>query len=161
MKMSQIDTENDKNSKTFIISKIYALSSKFPTDFVDWNVEKGQQGKNVLSNRLFRRICCTFLSENVSNWHRKWQKSRNFLIVHGFMHFSPLFDSLRQLERWKWSTRKACVVVLSSILKKEINADLQTKTVRNWHRKRQNFETFQICTIFVRFVRKIMIKFVH
>ena len=44
-KMSQIDIENDKNPKSFQFSKISCISSKFLTDFVNWNVEKGQQGK--------------------------------------------------------------------------------------------------------------------
>ena len=29
------------------------------TDFVDWKVEKGQQGTNLLSSRLFRRVNCS------------------------------------------------------------------------------------------------------
>ena len=53
MKMSQIDSEIDKNLRNFSIFKdIFAFFSKFLTDFVDWNVEKGQQGKNVLSTSL-------------------------------------------------------------------------------------------------------------
>ena len=49
----------------------YAIVSQFSIDFVDWNVERGHQGKNVLSSRLFPRVNCSFLSENVSNWHQK------------------------------------------------------------------------------------------
>ena len=45
LKMSQIDTENDKNPKSFQFSKISCIFSKFLTDFVNWNVEKGPQGK--------------------------------------------------------------------------------------------------------------------
>ena len=45
LKMSQIDTEIDKNPKSFQFSKILSIFSKFLTDFVKWNVEKGQQGK--------------------------------------------------------------------------------------------------------------------
>ena len=45
LKMSQIDTENDKNPKSFQFSKISCIFSNFLTDFVNWNVEKGQQGK--------------------------------------------------------------------------------------------------------------------
>ena len=56
MKMSQIDTETDKKPKYFQFSKIYAFFPKCLTDFVNWNVEKGQQGKNVLSSRLFRKV---------------------------------------------------------------------------------------------------------
>ena len=44
------------------------LTHFFPknlTDFVNWNIEKGQQGKSVLSSMLFRRVYCNFLSENV------------------------------------------------------------------------------------------------
>ena len=53
MKKSQIDTENDKIPKIFNFQKVYAFSPKFSTDFVDWNVKKGQQGKSVLSSRGF------------------------------------------------------------------------------------------------------------
>ena len=45
LKMSQIDTENDKNPKNFQFSKISCIFSKFLTDFANWNVEKGKQGK--------------------------------------------------------------------------------------------------------------------
>ena len=43
--MSQIDTENDKNLKMFKFSIILWFFSKCLKDFVDWNNEKGQQGK--------------------------------------------------------------------------------------------------------------------
>ena len=43
--MSQIDTENDKNPKSFQFSKILSTFSKFLTDFAKWIVEKGQQVK--------------------------------------------------------------------------------------------------------------------
>ena len=45
LKMSQIDTENDKNPKNFQFSKISCNFSKFLSNFANWNVEKGQQGK--------------------------------------------------------------------------------------------------------------------
>ena len=45
LKMSQIDTEIDKNPKKFQFSKISCIFSKFLTDFANWNVENGQQGK--------------------------------------------------------------------------------------------------------------------
>ena len=67
MKQAQIDSENDKNPKIFQFAKISCIFPKFLTDFVDWNVEKGQQGKNVLSTRLFRTVYCSFLCENISN----------------------------------------------------------------------------------------------
>ena len=47
MKKSQVDTENDKVPKIFPIFKVFMLFFvKVSTDFVDWNVLKGQQGKN-------------------------------------------------------------------------------------------------------------------
>ena len=68
MKKSQIDAETDKNPQKFPNSKILcSFSPKLSSDFVDWNTEKNQQGKNVLSCRLFRRLYCSFLNENVSN----------------------------------------------------------------------------------------------
>ena len=41
------------------------------------------------------------------------------------------------------------------MLRKEINAGFQTKTVRKSHEKRQNFENFPIFTIFVLFCQNI------
>ena len=67
MKKSQIDTESDKNFDMFQFSKISCIFSKFLADFVEWNVEKGQQGGTMLSTGLFRRAYCSFFSENVLN----------------------------------------------------------------------------------------------
>ena len=65
--MSQIDTENDKKPKTFQFSKILCIWFQVSTDIVDRNVQKSQQGKNVLSKSLFRRVYFIFFIENVSN----------------------------------------------------------------------------------------------
>ena len=47
MNLSQIDTEINKNLQILLFSKIFWFFPKFSTDFGDWNVEKGQQGKVV------------------------------------------------------------------------------------------------------------------
>ena len=39
---------------------VYAIFSIDSMNFVDWNVEKSQQGKNLLSSRLFRRVYSVF-----------------------------------------------------------------------------------------------------
>ena len=39
VKMSQIDSENDKNLKISQFSKILCIFSNFSTDVVNWNVE--------------------------------------------------------------------------------------------------------------------------
>ena len=52
VKMSKINTENDKKQK-FSISKVSMLFSTFLKNYVDWNSEKDQQGKTSLSSRLF------------------------------------------------------------------------------------------------------------
>ena len=49
----QIDTENDKISNFFVFHSFYAILVKFLTNFVDWNVEKCQQGKKFQSSRPF------------------------------------------------------------------------------------------------------------
>ena len=68
MKMSQIYTENYKDPRNFsIFEDFFAFFSKFLTDFVDWNVEKGQQGKNVFSTSLSWRDYCSFLDDIASN----------------------------------------------------------------------------------------------
>ena len=55
--MSQIDTENDKTPK---FSNFHAFFVNVATDFVYWNVAKGQQGKNVLSSMLREEIKAVF-----------------------------------------------------------------------------------------------------
>ena len=86
--MSQSDTENDKNARNFQFSKILCLFFFLQNfdNFVDWNVEKGQQGKNVLSSRFSWRVYCSFLSDYVSNWNRKYQITENFLVFKAFIH---------------------------------------------------------------------------
>ena len=37
--------ESDKNPNIFNFQRFYAFFSKFLTNFLKWNVEKGQQGK--------------------------------------------------------------------------------------------------------------------
>ena len=56
-----------RSPKTFQFSKIFCIFSTCSTDFVDWNVKKGQEEENLLFTRLFSRVSCGFLSENVSN----------------------------------------------------------------------------------------------
>ena len=71
MKKTQIDTENDKKPAIFQFSKILCtFFSKFAmNNFVDCHNETGQQGKNMMSSRLFRRVCLLqiFCGENVLN----------------------------------------------------------------------------------------------
>ena len=44
--MSQIDTENYEKLKIFHFLKFLLFFVRALTDFVDWNVLKGQQGKD-------------------------------------------------------------------------------------------------------------------
>ena len=53
-----------KNANFPIFKVFYAFFVKFSTDFVDWNVEKSQQGTNLLSSSLFRRD----LGRKISRW---------------------------------------------------------------------------------------------
>ena len=87
VKMFKIKTENDKNPKIFQIPKFLCIFSTFLTNYVNWNNEKDQQVKNVLSKRLFRRVKYCLLSGNVSNQHRKLQRTQTFSIFKNFMHF--------------------------------------------------------------------------
>ena len=86
--MSQSDTENDKNPQIFQFSKILGIFPVFRRTLL-LNVEKSQQGKKVLSSRLFWCVNFSFLSENVSNYNR--QKSPNYPILKDFMQFVPNF----------------------------------------------------------------------
>ena len=57
MKTSQTDTEKrNKMSQTFRFSKILGFLSNFSTDFVDWNIEKGEQGKHLLSSSRYKEF---------------------------------------------------------------------------------------------------------
>ena len=73
MKKSQIDTENDKNPISFLFSKVLCNFSKFSTDFVNFNVEKGQQRKKGLSSLLRKEIKSVFQRKTVRNRHLKKQ----------------------------------------------------------------------------------------
>ena len=48
LKMSQLDTEIDKNLKILQFSVLCSFSLKFSTNSGDWNVGKGQQGTYVV-----------------------------------------------------------------------------------------------------------------
>ena len=50
--VSQTETENDKILKFSNFQSFYAFFVKVSTDFVNWNVFKGQQGKSWLSSSL-------------------------------------------------------------------------------------------------------------
>ena len=105
-----------KKSKKF--SNYQCLSAFFPkfsTDFVDWNVAKGHQRRNVLSSRLFRRVFCNFLSEKVSNCHRKNKKHKIFQMAKILCFLCYSFDRISGFECFKVSTRKKLVVQYSSM----------------------------------------------
>ena len=68
MKNLKLTPKMTKNQKTPDFYRFYALFVKVLTDFVNCNVETGQQGKNGLSSRLFRIVYCCFLSKIVSNF---------------------------------------------------------------------------------------------
>ena len=61
--MSQTDTEIDKNPKFFNFQSFYAIFVIFPTESVDWKVEKGQQGKTELCSRLSEELNADFSNE--------------------------------------------------------------------------------------------------
>ena len=61
---------------------------KISTDFVDWNVEKGQQGKTLLSSKIFRRVYCSFLNEKCLKLTLKMTKNPkvfNFQSLYAFL----------------------------------------------------------------------------
>ena len=90
----------------FFFQRFYAFNCKFLTDFVNWNVEKGQQVKNVLSSRLFEEfIAGLYVKMSPCNTEKK-QKSKNVLFFNDFMLFPQIFVGLRGLEHRQRSTRK-------------------------------------------------------
>ena len=74
-------------SKISNFRRLYAFFPKFSTDFVDWNVKKGQQRKNVLSSRLFRRVYCSFPNENDLKFTPKMTKNKIFSNFQSFYAF--------------------------------------------------------------------------
>ena len=63
----KLTPKTTKIPKFSIFQTFKSIFVKFLKDFVDWIVLKGQQRKNVLSSRLFRRVYYSLSSENVSN----------------------------------------------------------------------------------------------
>ena len=61
--------------------------SKLSTDFVDWNNDKGQQRKNVLSSMLKKGIKAVFQTKFARNRHRKRQSFEMFPIFTIFVKF--------------------------------------------------------------------------
>ena len=72
----------------------------FSTNFADWNVEKGQQGKNVLSIRLSRRVYCSFLSDNVLFT----PKMKKVIKLSNCRRFHAFFPNFRRT--WSFGTLK-------------------------------------------------------
>ena len=69
--------------------KFFLLFPYFSRDFVDWNVEKDPQGKNVLSSMLSEELHAVFQLKIVWNQHRKRQIFSNKLP--DFHHNSSIF----------------------------------------------------------------------
>ena len=112
-------TPNMRKNQNFQFSKFPCIFVQVLTDFLDWNVLKGQQGEHWLSSSLYWRDICNVLNENITNWHRKRQKSQIFPI------FKILFIFLKILTDFvDWNVEKGQQGknLLSSVLRKEINA---------------------------------------
>ena len=65
MKMSQIELKMTKFPKLYTSPNFEAFFSNFSTDFVNWNVEKGQQERMCF--RVLKRVKCNFSNETVRN----------------------------------------------------------------------------------------------
>ena len=66
-----------KFPKFSIFQSFYAFLVKF------WRLRglecfKGSTRKTLVVQWPFSRVYCIFLNENISNWHRNWQKTQNF-----------------------------------------------------------------------------------
>ena len=74
------------------IKQRYSLSNERlgKEHWKDRNIEKGQQGGNMLSSMLFRRVYCSFPSEKVMNWYRKWF-FQNSKFLYNVVEFSTDF----------------------------------------------------------------------
>ena len=85
------------------------------TDFVDWNVGKGQHRNNVLSSRLLERIYGSFFDKMSQIDTENDTKTRKFPIFKDFMHFLKVMNNVRRLEYFIGSTRKTLVVQKSFV----------------------------------------------
>ena len=94
LKKTQMDTEKNKKSQNFPNFKDFLHFPQFSTDCVDWNVGKGQQGKNVSSSMLREEINAT---ETARNRHRKRQICENFSI------FTILIQFLLEYRYTSWT----------------------------------------------------------
>ena len=109
---SQFDSENVKNPKTFHFSKVfYAFFAKFWTDFINCNVETGQQGKNFFHAVVFyEEIIAMFRMKMYQSDTENDKKPKNFHFSKFIRIFVQIFDGFCGLERGKMSTRRECVV---------------------------------------------------
>ena len=118
VKMSQINTEEDKKPKIFQNSKFLCIFCfKDSTDFVDCNVLKGQQGKSWLSSSLSsssRRDNCLVLNEKSQIDTENVKNLKVFQFPKILFVFFQIFHRLCELERWKGSTKEriCCPVCL-------------------------------------------------
>ena len=87
LKMSYIDTGNDKNLKISNFYGFYAFFSKFLMNVMDWNAKTGQQGRNVLSSRLLRRVNCSFLVKKLQIDTEIDKKPKTFQFSKVFCNF--------------------------------------------------------------------------
>ena len=91
-KYLKVAPKKTKNTKFSNFQSFYAVVVKFMTDFVDWNVRKGQQGKSLLSSSLLWRDC-SFLKMTP-----KMRKTQNFQFPMFLCSFCQIIDRPRGLE---------------------------------------------------------------
>ena len=139
-----------KRTPNFSIFKsFYAFLVNFSKDFVNWKTLKCQQGRHWLTSKHKGGDDCNVLIENVSNWHRKWQKSQNVQIFNNSMIFFQMFERLCGLEQWKGSTRKN---VSSSRLFWGFHCSFLIEYISDWHRKWKEPQTFPFLKVFTHFL---------
>ena len=71
--------------------------SKFSSDFVDWNVEKNQKGKNLLSSRHFQEFTVVF-KVKISQINTGKDRKPKFLNFQSFYTF--FVKILTDFEDW-------------------------------------------------------------
>ena len=100
-KNSEFVFENDKKNKTSTYQSLSAIFVKFLTDFVDWNVENSKQGKSISLVDVSEELIAVFQMKNLSNWHRKWQKTDDFQIFKVFMQYLSHFPQTQWIGKLK------------------------------------------------------------
>ena len=135
--------------KFSIFQSFYAILVKFSIDYVDWRVSMGQQGNNLLSSSLFRRVYSSFWTEKSLKLAPKMTKNPKFQLLRSLYIFLSNFRRtpwIGMLERVNKET------VCCPVGFRRVWCNFRTEKISNWHRELQKTELFPIFEVFLQFL---------